>query len=438
MRHHSQSLTNQGFSVHYSKLEPSSASFAEHVVATCHNLGITDLTIYHPADYFILQELTPLLGDLNLKTIPNPMFLTSRDHWEQYRQTKRRVLMADFYRDQRQRLKLLIDEVGKPIGGSWSYDEDNRKPLPKNTPPPPISRFKPDRITQEVTNLVKQYFAHHPGTTEEFDWPVTRNHALLTLQEFIFTRLENFGPYEDAISRNYTHLWHSTLSPLLNSGLLTPIEVIEAVHTADAPIASKEGFIRQVIGWREFIYQIAGDYNQEGMSPAPWGPSRRMANSWYNGTTGLTPLDHTIKRVSKHGYCHHIERLMILGSAMNLCQIDPIEAFNWFNSHFIDSADWVMAPNVYGMALNADGGKFATKPYISGSAYILKMSDYPKGPWCEIWDGLYWRFINLHRDRLVQNHRMSMIVRSFDKLQPSKRDHILTLAENFIDQNTIF
>jgi deoxyribodipyrimidine photolyase-related protein len=200
---------------------------------------------------------------------------------------------------------------------------------------------------------------------------------------------------------------------------------------------SLEGFVRQVIGWREFIFWIGrerlADYESE---PNFFGHRRKLKACWYDGTTGLLPLDTVIRRTEKHAYCHHIERLMVLGSAMLMCEVDPQESYRWFMEMFIDSADWVMAPNVLGMSQFADGGVFATKPYLSGSAYILKMSDYPKDEWCDVWDGLYWRFIDRNLSFFSSNHRMSMMVGGLGRLEPARRERIFGAAERFIERVT--
>jgi deoxyribodipyrimidine photolyase-related protein len=228
------------------------------------------------------------------------------------------------------------------------------------------------------------------------------------------------------------------ISPLLNSGLLTPDLIISKslVYSEknNIPLNSTEGFIRQIIGWREFI---RGIYQCNGSSQRTknfWGFNRKIPASFYNGTTGILPLDDTIKKVISTGYCHHIERLMILGNFMLLCEFDPDEVYKWFMELFIDSYDWVMVPNVYGMSQFADGGLMSTKPYISGSNYILKMSDYSKGDWHAIWDALFWRFMNVNRDFFLKNPRLGMLVRSYDKMTDEKKESIQNTSESFLDK----
>lgn len=194
--------------------------------------------------------------------------------------------------------------------------------------------------------------------------------------------------------------------------------------------------MRQVIGWREFIKGIDREYGGRAPGQNALGQNRQLTEAWYDGTTGLPPLDMVITRARDHAYVHHIERLMVAGAAMLMSDVHPDAAYRWFMEMFIDSADWVMRPNVYGMSQHADGGLFSTKPYVSGSAYLLKMSDFPRGEWCEVWDGLYWRFILRHRDKWAANPRMTMAVRAADRLEPVRRDTILDRAEDFVERNT--
>jgi deoxyribodipyrimidine photolyase-related protein len=224
---------------------------------------------------------------------------------------------------------------------------------------------------------------------------------------------------------------------MLNVGLLTPQfvvdETIRFANENDIPLNSLEGFIRQIIGWREFIravYQLKGT---EERTKNYWNFTRKIPVSFWNGTTGIDPIDSTIKKVLETGYCHHIERLMVLGNFMLLCEFDPNEVYRWFMELFIDAYDWVMVPNVYGMSQFADGGLMATKPYISGSNYLMKMSDYKKGAWQEVWDGLFWKFMHIHRDFFLQNPRLGMLVNTFDKMPATKQQMHLSNAKRFLE-----
>ena len=233
-------------------------------------------------------------------------------------------------------------------------------------------------------------------------------------------------------------VFHSLLSPCINLGLLTPAEVVEKVvaHADDAPMQSVEGFVRQVIGWREFVRGVYREYGEQQDTSNFWSHEREFTASWYEGTTGIVPLDDTVKTAWRMGWTHHIPRLMVLGNLMTLCEIRPSSAHSWFMEMYVDSSEWVMGPNVYGMGLFSDGGTFATKPYICGSNYLLKMSDYPKGDWCDTVDGLYWRFIDKHRAFFADNPRLALMPRALDRLSSERRERIFAAAERFIDRCT--
>jgi len=258
------------------------------------------------------------------------------------------------------------------------------------------------------------------------------------LDDFIEQRLAEFGPYEDAISSRSMTVFHSLLTPCLNIGLLTPDEIVERVlQRADSvPLQSIEGFVRQVIGWREFVRGIYREFSEAQEQANFWSHERELTDAWYDGGTGLPPLDDAIRTARRYGWLHHIQRLMVLGNLMTLSEIRPQSAHRWFMEMFVDSSEWVMGPNVYGMGLYSDGGLFATKPYICGSNYLLKMSDYRKGPWCEVVDGLYWRFIDIHRDFFAGNPRLAIMPRALDRLGATRRESIFGAAEEFLQRAT--
>ena len=279
-------------------------------------------------------------------------------------------------------------------------------------------------------------FDKNIGECQDFNYPITHDQAKEALDNFLLTRMPLFGDYEDAIAKKETFLFHSVLTPALNIGLLTPSQVIgrtmELHEKHHFPLNCLEGFIRQVIGWREFmrgIYEFEGVFERTNNH---FNHRRKIPASFYNGTTGIVPIDTTIKKVLKTGYCHHIERLMLLGNFMLLCEFDPDEIYRGFMELFIDSYDWVMVPNVYGMTQYADGGLITTKPYISSSNYVLKMSDYKKGDWCKFWDGLYWRFVDKHQVEFSQNHRMGFVTNLLKRIKPETLETHLKNADQFL------
>jgi deoxyribodipyrimidine photolyase-related protein len=428
MRHFAASSKRR---VIYQRYGSDSLTYLQALTKFCHENGIEKVWFYPPNDpaSFDLSQF-----EIDHTILPeSPMFVTPRSEWRSYTTSTGRRQMSDFYIRQRRRMKILVNSEGEPVGGKWSFDEENQKKLPRSVVPPSVWYVEPNSVTNEVMSLVSKEFANHPGNASDFQYAVTHEAAEAWLDQFLNERLSLFGDYEDAIPSRERTLFHSLITPYLNCGLLTPHQVIEATLRLDVPINSKEGFLRQIIGWREFMFGMSTEYDKV---PNVFGHHRRLNSHWYEGTTGLPPVDEAIRRAKKHAYCHHIERLMVLGAVMLMSEVHPENVYTWFMEMFIDSAEWVMKPNVYGMSQFADGGLFATKPYICGSAYILRMSDWEKGEWCDVWDGLYWRFIERNRETFAKNHRMSMMVRMATQLEPTKKARIFRAAEEFIERVT--
>ena len=358
---------------------------------------------------------------IDLLWYETPNFLTPEDWWRGYLEGKKKPFMAHFYQAQRKRMGILLDEKGKPEGGSWSYDELNRKKLPKTYIEPKLPEVK--AFSAETKAWVKEHFPNAWGECS-MGLPRTHEEAEAWLEVFLQERFELFGDYEDAISTRYATQQHSLLTPMLNIGLLDPGYVVQrAIDYAkehDVPLNSLEGFVRQVIGWREFMRCMYELHGREMRVSNFWGFTHELPTCFYTGRSGLPPVDRAIKELLKTGYCHHIDRLMVLGVIFQLCHVKPTAVYRWFMEMFIDAYDWVMVPNVYGMSQFADGGKFVTKPYVCGSNYIRKMSDYPKGDWCDIWDGLFWDFIDSNRDFYKKQPRLGMMTMQLDKMAPEK------------------
>lgn len=399
--------------------------------------GIKEIHVVDPVDDVLerrLRRATDKCG-LNLVSYPPPMFLTPQDWGRKALGARKPFRMASFYIAQRKRMGLLMRD-GEPEGGQWSFDADNRKKWPKDRTPPSRPSSKPTRWVTDAGDYVESQFCNHPGQSDNFVYPVTHAGAKRWLSEFLEQRFRGFGDYEDAMVANEPVLHHSVLTPMLNTGLLTPAEIIEAVEdyaaNVNVPLNDREGFIRQVIGWREFMMLTYREIGVKQRNANFWEHKRPMPASFYTGETGIDPVDRVIRRVLKDGYAHHIERLMVLGNFMLLCEIHPDDVYAWFMELFIDAYDWVMVPNVYGMSQFADGGLLCTKPYISGSNYIRKMSDFKPGPWCAIWDGLFWRFIDTHRAFFEKQPRLSMMARQLDRMKPEKLKEHRRVAEAFL------
>ena len=319
---------------------------------------------------------------INYKVLKTPMFLSSREDFKNYLKTSKKPFMANFYKAQRTKFNILINKDKTPKGGKWSFDGDNRKKLPKDIKLPKQPVFKETEHTKKLKQIVDEKFSKHPGDIRQFWIGTTRKDAKLVLDNFLKNKLGLFGDYEDAVDQRDRILFHSALSPLINNGLITPEEILVELmkYEKKVSINSFEGYLRQVIGWREFMRGIYQNFDDKMQKSNFFNHRNKMKNTWYEGTTGLDPLDHAIRNAKNYAWSHHIERLMILSNIMNLCEIEPKQVYKWFMEMFMDSSDWVMSPNVYGMGLFSDGGTFATKPYICGSAYFLKMMDFKKGP----------------------------------------------------------
>ena len=419
------------------RIESKSISHSSEIGAILKKKKIQQAFVVDPTDEWLKKRVADgcLKAEIDLEWLEDSSFLTPIDVVQNWAGQREHFRFTDFYMQQRKRLQLLIDEKGKPLGGKWTFDTENRKRLPKDMVVPEIVAPNQRPSVVEAKSYVAKTFPNAMGQIQAFCYPVTHADAAKWLNSFVDERLASFGDFEDAISQRETFVFHGVLTPMLNIGLLTPEQVIEAALAKidEIKLNSLEGFVRQVIGWREFIrlvYLCAGSRQRTTNS---WNLSRPLPASFYNGSTGIVPFDQSIQRTLKFAYCHHIERLMVLGNFMLLCDIAPDAAYQWFMELFIDSYDWVMVPNVYGMSQHADGGLMTTKPYISGSSYILKMSDYAKGDWCEIWDALYWRFIDREREFFSSNPRMRVMVGQLERMG-SKLDHHRSVAERFLER----
>ena len=387
--------------------------------------GYRHFHLADPVDDLLERRLHAFVQrhDCRLTTLATPLHLTPSSVLEEHFGRGKKPFMAKFYEMQRKRLGVLLEPDGGPLGGRWSYDADNRKKLPKGISVPDVPSCSPSSFVLSAQQQLAEEALPHLGCAETFAYPVTHSDAERWLDQFLEVRFQQFGAYEDAISSQHRVMWHGVLTPMLNIGLLTPQQVLDRTlaraELGDIPLNSLEGFIRQIIGWREFM---AAMYRRHGVT-------MRTSNFWnfdddpipeafYTGSTGLPPIDDAIRHALDTGYCHHIERLMLLGNLMLLCGFHPNRIYTWFMELFVDAYDWVMVPNVYGMSQFADGGIFTTKPYLSGSNYVRKMSDYRKGPWCEIWDGLFWSFIQRHDTFFRSQYRLAMMARNLDRMAP--------------------
>ena len=440
MRSYADELKKNKFKVNYIDLKKDfKISYEKKLENFIKKNKFEELISFEIEDKFFEKKISTLCkkNKIKLTFIQSPMFLNSRDEFKNYLSKTKKPFMANFYKIARAKTDILM-ENNKPKGGKWSFDEDNRKKLPKDIKIPEMITAKETKHTKALKQQINTIFKNHPGQVDNFWLPTTYDDAVKWLDYFIIKKFNLFGDYEDAVDTNNNFLFHSVLSPMINLGLLTPELIIERVRKVENKIKinSYEGYIRQIIGWREFIRGIYQNYDQQLEENNFFQHKNSLTKKWYDGTTGLDPLDHSIKNAQKYGYTHHIERLMVLCNIMNLCEIKPNEVYNWFMEMFVDSSDWVMSPNVYGMGLFSDGGIFSTKPYICGSSYFMKMMNFKRGNWNDIMDGLYWRFINKNRKFFQSNPRLNMMVNIYDKMNTERKNHIIKKANQFIRDNT--
>ncbi len=429
-------LTSRGHTVRYVDFSPD-PQMAE-LWELLRQDGVEVLRVADPADASLEQKLVggAKAAGLKLEVTETPAFICSKEEVRAFFKDASHYHQTSFYIHQRKERDILL-EGDKPLGGRWTFDVENRRRLPKGVEVPPPSGITENDFHREARAYVNAGFVDHPGELKACLYPATHEEARDWLQDFLKNRLKLFGDYEDAISVKEGVVFHSLLSPLINIGLLTPQHVLDETldYARDhrVPLNSLEGFVRQVLGWREYVravYLLDGE-RQRGANF--FGHTRSLPPGFYDGTTGVLPLDTVIRRVLATGYAHHIERLMVLGNFLFLCEVDPREVYRWFMDLFIDSYDWVMVPNVFGMSQFADGGLMMTKPYFSSSNYLRKMSDFPQGDWCGLWDALYWRFVEKNRDYLAKNPRLVPMLRYLDRLTAEKRRNLLKTAEDFLE-----
>ncbi|MGE0310253.1 MAG: cryptochrome/photolyase family protein [Lautropia sp.] len=456
MRHFRDALRARGFTVHYLALgdvaEPTLAGRLHDVLRRERPRA---LRMLEPGEWRVARaiESAAASAGVDLLMLDDPHFLCSRADFARWAGPGRRSLrMEHFYREMRRRHRVLLDAHGQPEGGRWNFDADNRSAYPRQGPGPipPPAGFAPDALTRQVIDEVRARFGSHPGSLDAFRWPVTREQALEALSVFVASRLPHFGEHQDAMWSATPFGWHSLLSTSLNLHLLDPREVIaaaeDAYRRADAPLASVEGFIRQVLGWREFIRGVYWR-DMPGLASANHYGHARPLPAWYwNGQTRMACLREAIGQTLRHGYAHHIQRLMVTGLFALLAEVDPRRVAEWYLAIYVDAVEWVELPNVAGMALFADGGRFTSKPYIASGAYIDRMSDHcrhcryapkpsrgaaPDRPACPF-TTLYWYFLDRHAVELAANPRTALMAKQVARLDPRERSAIRERAATLL------
>ncbi len=443
MRHFRDALRFKGFQVRYHELTPDpgkdrGASLTEVLEKDIHEARPERILLAQPGDYRVLAGLNDLAAtcDIPLEILPDKHFLASTDDFAAFAQSRKRLLMEDFYHLMRRKTGLLMDSQGKPVGGRWNYDQENRRPLPReiieDLPHP--RTFTPDATTQGVMAMVQARFGSHPGTCRDFDLPVTRNQALEFLEDFILYRLANFGEYEDAMLAGEAFLFHSRLSTCLNLKLLHPQECLDAALRAyedkQAALNSVEGFVRQILGWREYIRGVYWLHMPGYQDLNALEHDLPVPSFFWDGAVDMACVRDSMAHVLRHAYSHHIHRLMVLGLFALLAGVHPRRFHEWHMAMYADAVDWVSLPNALGMSQFGDGGIVGTKPYCASGKYIQRMSNYCQacaydpaqshGPAACPFTVLYWNFLDRHVDKLAGNPRMRMQLANLHRRRQDK------------------
>ncbi len=401
------------------------------------------LVLFDPIDDMLARRLLEARREHPkapaMEFLPSPNFYLSDHEVREYFAAKHQQPFAEFYQWQRERFNILISEDYKPVGGQWMFDSEDAKPVSEGEQLPSFAVFGDHKHVAEAIKWVNGRFADNPGTTD-FVWPTNHAEAAQWLQEFVDNRLDNFGPYQEAIDPKAAWLYHSALATSLNIGLLSPQQAVQAAlrrHSErPVPLASLEAFVRHVLGWREFL---RGQYVTRGArlrESNTFRHGRKLTHDWFDGTLGIPPYDDLIKKIHAHGYAHRSELLAVVGNLMLLSEIDPNEVYRWHREMLVDTYDWFAVPFVYGMSQFADGGGVVAKPYANPSNYVLQLSHYERDIWSDVWDGLFWRFIEKNRSTIAHNHHLRPIVQRLDRLDPDRRRIINYRAEDFLKRYT--
>jgi deoxyribodipyrimidine photolyase-related protein len=451
MRHFATALIADGYNVTYTKLDdPKNAgSFTGEVTRAVESYRPRSIAVTFPGEYRVLEEIRGWQTDLAIPVDirPDDRFLASPEEFATWADGRKELRMEFFYREMRRKYKILIDG-DTPVGGKWNYDTENRKPpddggMFTSTP----LFFEPDDITRDVMQLVSTRFAAHFGDIDPFYFAVTREQALEALRHFIDERLPLFGDHQDAMQQGNPWMYHSYLSAYINCGLLDPLEVAvaaqDAYHRGAVPLNAAEGFIRQIIGWREYVRGVYWLKMPEYAEMNALHATRPLPWLYWGGDTKMNCLKQCVTETRQNAYAHHIQRLMVLGNFALLAGVRPKDLNEWFLVVYADAYEWVEMPNVSGMVLYADGGYLASKPYAASGAYINKMSDYcrncaynvtqKEGPDACPFNYLYWDFLIRNKEKLKSNHRLSMPYNTLSKMQDARIAQIRKDSENFLN-----
>jgi len=450
MRHFSYQLRDDGFIVVYEEYDPQKPDqrLFDAVTRTVAAHQPVKLLITECGEHRLQEQINTWHSSLGIpvQVLEDSRFICSKQQFAQWAKGRKQLCMEYFYREMRRRTALLMHD-SEPEGGQWNFDSSNRKPYRGEPALPALPLFKQDAIDREVIALVDQHFSDHPGTLDKFNWPTTRSQALSALDDFLEHRLPLFGDFQDAMQQGQSFMFHSLLSTSLNCGLLAPMEVCIAAQdryqNGLAPLNAVEGFIRQILGWREYVRGIywmkMPDYAQENVLEN----TRALPAFYWNGDTRMNCMRECFTNTFDHAYAHHIQRLMVTGNFALLTGISPRQICDWYLAVYADAYDWVELPNTLGMVMHADGGLLASKPYAASGNYIHRMSDYCRNCHYSVktstetdscpFNSLYWHFVSRHRTQFERNPRMSMIYRSYDKMSADKKRALEQRADHLLE-----
>lgn len=449
MRHFADDLIEAGFRVRYVHLDDdgNTGNFHHEFSRAIEALEPSSVVCIRPGEWRVMEMVEDWQDAFDGQFLieEDDHFFSSPAHFASWADTRKSLVLEHFYRSMRKEFSLLIDDEKEPLGGQWNFDRENRKPFKSETDdlPAPL-RFDPDAITQDVIRLVASTFPGAPGDPETFAWPVTRADAMKVKRDFIKNRLGHFGTYQDAMVQGAPWMYHSLLSPMLNLKLLDPREVVEAAikayHANDAPINAVEGFVRQIVGWREFIRGVYWLEGPEYANRNSLDQHGSLPELYWTADTDMNCMHQCVSEVIAHGYGHHIQRLMVTGNFALIAGVHPREISDWYLGMYVDAIDWVTLPNTLGMVMHADGGIVGTKPYAAGGNYISKMSDYCKDciydPKSRVGDDacpfttLYWDFLSRNRTRFSSNHRMTLALKNLDRFDKDELVQITVRARD--------
>ena len=456
MRHFSEELRNKKIKVIYTEINDGISSFEEALEKTIAHYDIEYFQCVIPGDIRVYKSLNDFFREKekSIKWLEDTHFIAKKNEFNEWAKKYKKPRMEYWYRYIRKSRKVLLKDDGKPIGGKWNYDLSNRKSFDKVGPQitrKPL-RFKPDKITKKVISDIEKKLPNLPGHASKFDWAVTREQALKVLGDFIKFRLGKYGDYQDAMWTEEPWLYHSVISSCLNLKLLNPEEVIQAVeqayHKNRIPLNAAEGFIRQIIGWREYIHGLYWSYSDIWMSTNSLKAKRSLPNFYWTSKTKMTCMHESISQVIEYGYGHHIQRLMVTGLFSLLYGVKPSEIHSWYLSMFVDAVAWVEVPNTIGMSQYADGGIVGSKPYIASGAYINRMSNYCKhcnyettsasGEKACPFSTLYWYFVYKNKSLLKKNPRLSMQVKNWNNKEKKIQKEIIERSKELFNNIELF